>query len=165
MNIAAFAVIQHQEAEHWDDQIGGLAGLGNRAPVLAWAITISMLALAGVPGTVGFIGKFRLIQALVDGGYGWLAIVLVIGAMISLGYYLRVVAAVWMSPEGARAKASVSSTVAPIAGGSQEADKLPYPEIAVVAGLFAAATIFFGIIPGPLFHFAAHAGAALSGLF
>jgi NADH-quinone oxidoreductase subunit N len=165
MNIAAFAVIQHQEAEHGDDQIGGLAGLGKRAPVLAWAITISMLALAGVPGTVGFIGKFRLIDALVNGGYGWLAIVLVVGAMISLGYYLRVVAAVWMSPEGSRAAAPLPGTLAPIAGGSQEADKLPYPEIAVVAGLFAAATIFFGIIPGPLFHFAAHAGAALSGLF
>ena len=57
-----------------------------------------MLALAGVPGTAGFVGKFQLIDALVDGNYTWLAIVLVIGAVISLGYYLRVVAAIWMSP-------------------------------------------------------------------
>ena len=54
------------------------------------------------PGTVGFIGKFQLIHALVDGDYTWLGIVLVIGSMISLGYYLRVVAAMWMRP-GARA--------------------------------------------------------------
>jgi hypothetical protein len=55
--------------------------------------------------------------------------------------------------------------VAPIAGGSQEADKLPYPEVVLVAAVFAAATIVFGVIPGPLFHLASHAGAALSGLF
>ncbi len=36
-----------------------------------------MLALAGIPGTVGFVGKFQLIHALVDGNYTWLAIVLV----------------------------------------------------------------------------------------
>jgi NADH-quinone oxidoreductase subunit N len=166
MNIAAFAVIQHQEAAGGDDQIGGLAGLGKRSPTLAWSITIAMLALAGVPGTIGFIGKFRLIDALVNGGYGWLAVVLVVGAMISLGYYLRVVAAVWMSPEGSRAAAApVAGAIAPIAGGSPEADKLPYPEIVAVASLFAAASIFFGVIPGPLFHLASHAGAALTGLF
>ena len=102
MNLSAFAVIQHQEAANGDDRIGGLAGLGKRSPALAWSITIAMLALAGVPGTVGFIGKFQLIHALVDGGYGWLAIVLVVGAMISLGYYLRVVAAVWMTPATAQ---------------------------------------------------------------
>jgi NADH-quinone oxidoreductase subunit N len=180
MNIAAFAVIQHQQADTGDDRISGLAGLGKRNPVLAWSITAAMLALAGVPGTVGFIGKFQLIHALVDGGYGWLAVVLVVGAMISLGYYLRVVAAVWMSPTGSRASvpglggagagaggagAVGAGAVAPIAGGSPEADKLPYPEVVAVAALFAAATIVFGVIPGPLFHLASHAGAALTGLF
>ncbi|HEX3615714.1 MAG TPA: NADH-quinone oxidoreductase subunit N [Solirubrobacteraceae bacterium] len=175
MNIAAFAVIQHQQYASGDDRVSGLAGLGKRSPVLGWSITLAMLALAGVPGTIGFIGKFQLIHALVDGGYGWLAIVLVVGAMISLGYYLRVVAAVWMSPEGAHASIGASAVapgacagagaIAPIAGGSQEADKLPYPEVAFVAALFAAATVFFGVIPGPLFHLASHAGAALTSLF
>jgi NADH-quinone oxidoreductase subunit N len=182
MNIAAFAVIQHQQYARGDDRISGLAGLGKSSPILGWSITLAMLALAGVPGTIGFIGKFQLIHALVDGGYGWLAIVLVVGAMISLGYYLRVVAAVWMTPAGSVASISPSAVepaaagggaggiggvggVAPIAGGSQEADKLPYPEVVLVAAVFAAATIVFGVIPGPLFHLASHAGAALSGLF
>ncbi len=163
MNLGAFAVIQHQEAATGDDQIGGLSGLGKRSPALAWSMTLAMLALAGVPGTVGFIGKFQLIHALVNGGYGWLAIVLVVGAMISLGYYLRVVAAVWMTPDSARATAP--GGYAPIAGGSPEADKLPYPEVVFVGLVFAALTVVFGVIPGPLFHFASHAGAALSGLF
>ena len=48
------------------------------------------------PATVGFIGKFYLIRALVDGDYTWLAIVLVIGSMLSLGYYLRVIGVMWM---------------------------------------------------------------------
>jgi NADH-quinone oxidoreductase subunit N len=163
MNMGAFAVIQHQEAATGDDQMSGLAGLGRRSPLLAWSITIAMLALAGVPGTVGFIGKFRLIDALVDGGYGWLAIVLVVGAMISLAYYLRVVAMVWMTP--ARASLPSPSGVAPIAGGSPEADKLPYPEVVAAGLVFAALTVVFGIIPQPLFNFAARAAASLTGLF
>ena len=67
-------------------------------------MTIGMLGLAGIPGTVGFIGKFQLIHALVNGDYTWLAIVLVIGSMISLGYYLRVVATMWMRPVGPRGR-------------------------------------------------------------
>src|SRR5438270_53543 len=176
MNMAAFAVIVAAQQERPDgDSVTALGGLGMRAPWLGWAMTVAMLALAGIPGTVGFIGKFQLIHALVDGSYTWLAIVLVIGSMISLGYYLRVVAAIWMRPTtafpgavGARARASA---LAPIAGGSQEADgelaaEVPVemaalrpssqPEIAIVAGVFSVAVIFFGIFPSPLFNFVAH---------
>jgi NADH-quinone oxidoreductase subunit N len=130
MNIAAFAVVHAHERETGDDQLGGLAGLGARNPWLAGSLTIAMLALAGVPGTVGFIGKFQLIHALVSGHYTWLAIVLVLGAMISLGYYLRVVAAVWMSPGTSVGAARPSGMrFAPIAGGSPEADgdETPFP--------------------------------------
>jgi NADH-quinone oxidoreductase subunit N len=174
MNIAAFAVIHMQETETGSDRIAGLSGLGKRSPALAWSLTIAMLGLGGIPGTVGFIGKFQLIHALVDGSYSWLAIVLVVGAMISLGYYLKVVAAVWMSPAPATpdistvsppaATPAVASAMPPIAGGSPEADAFPYPEVVFVAVFFAALVVVFGIIPQPLFHLAAHAGAALTGL-
>jgi NADH-quinone oxidoreductase subunit N len=136
MNMAAFAVIvANQNARGDGDELSGLAGLGARDPWLAWPLTISMLALAGIPGTVGFIGKFQLIHALVDGDYTWLAIVLVVGSMISLGYYLRVIAAMWMRVEtpspgpGFAARfafgtGSGPGGLAPIAGGSPEADAL-----------------------------------------
>ena len=180
MNLAPFAVIVAEEHERPDgDYLSGLAGLGARRPWLAWPMTIGMLALAGIPGTVGFIGKFQLINALVSGAYTWLAIVLVIGSMISLGYYLRVVATIWMRPPVAApvpAPATGPGELAPIAGGSLEADEweegpgsagaaLAYPELVFVAVVFAAATIFFGVFPSPLFNFTAHAANALSGLF
>ncbi len=205
MNLAAFAVIAavERDAERGDD-ISGLNGLGARRPWLAWPMTIAMLSLAGIPGTAGFIGKFQLIHALVNGHYLWLAIVLVIGSMISLGYYLRVVATMWMgtySPARAQvATATSEAALPPIAGGSQEADEEepdargsgeagadgsgqkdgapetapvahqrragwlpPHAPLVFVAVVFAAATIFFGIVPQPLFHFADHAGRALIG--
>jgi NADH-quinone oxidoreductase subunit N len=169
MNVAVFAAVHAQELETGNDRISGLAGLGKRSPALAWGITVGMLGLAGIPGTIGFIGKFQLIHALVNGGYGWLAIILVVGAMISLGYYLKVVAAVWMSPASTSAStkaAALTSTggIAPVAGGSPEVDRLPYPEVVLVGAVFGALTIIFGIIPGPIFHLAAHAGSALGGL-
>ncbi len=183
MNLAPFAVIVAEEHERPDgDYLSALSGLGARRPWLAWPMTIGMLALAGIPGTVGFIGKFQLIHALVSGDYTWLAIVLVIGSMISLGYYLRVVATIWMRPAVAApmlpagaAPAAAPGGLAPIAGGALEADEweegpgpagvLAYPELTFVAVAFAAAAIFFGIFPQPLFHFASHAANALAGLF
>jgi NADH-quinone oxidoreductase subunit N len=176
MNLAAFAVIVARErATDWGDDLGAFAGLGHTQPLLAWPLTIAMLALAGFPATAGFIGKIYLVDALVTGDYAWLAIVLVIGSMISLGYYLRVVAAMWMrdAPGAEPAPAPTASGLPAVAGGSQEADALdgavapvrPQPEVLVVAWIAAAATVALGIVPQPLFELAAHAGRALTGIF
>ncbi len=175
MNLAAFAVIVARERVSVEgDDLAAFAGLGRTQPLLAWPLTIAMLALAGVPATAGFIGKVYLIDALVNGNYTWLAIVLVIGSMISLGYYLRVVATMWMreAPDTSAAPAPVGATGLPaIAGGSQEADALaataerPQVEVVFVAWIAAAATIVLGIVPQPLFDLAEHAGRALTGIF
>jgi NADH-quinone oxidoreductase subunit N len=191
MNMAVFACIVGREAEQpeFGDDISTLTGLGARNPWLAWPMTIGMLALAGIPGTVGFVGKFQLIHALVNGGYTWLGILLVVGSMISLGYYLRVVAMMWMRREPALSTpASVAGRpagLAPMAGGSQEADAgtlggahgvalsggstraglFRQPEIVFVGLISTAAVLFFGIIPSPLFTFAWHAGRAITGIF
>jgi len=142
MNMAAFAVIvarerelsipptQHDPAGRVGDSIAGIAGLGRERPWLAWPLTISMLALAGIPATAGFIGKFYLIDAAVSGGYTWLGVVIVVGSMISLAYYLPVVAAVWTSPSSATAADSpppAAGAIPAIAGGSQELDDEPGP--------------------------------------
>ena len=138
-------------------------GLGRERPLLAWPLTISMLGLAGLPATAGFIGKLYLIEALVEGDYTWLAVFIAVGTMISLAYYLRVVAAMWMRP---RREASPAATPA-IAGASPEADPID-PDagrrlyLVGPALLAAAAVIFFGIVPQPLVDFAEHAGASLA---
>lgn len=213
MNMAAFAVIvareretraiaQARNPEEWltededpdgwvGDSIQTLAGLGRERPLLAWPMTISMLALAGIPATAGFIGKFYLIDAAVAGGYTWLGVVIVIGSMISLGYYLPVIATMWMSSPAAAATPPPSA-IPVIAGGSPELDDESesagfgagapvlggaggagtpsavttaaprlQPEVAFVAVLAGAATIFFGIVPQPLFNLVHGVGSAL----
>jgi NADH-quinone oxidoreductase subunit N len=228
MNMASFAVIVARERETGlDDSLDAIAGLGRERPWLAWPMTISMLALAGIPATAGFIGKFYLIDAAVSGGYAWLGVVIVTGSMISLGYYLPVIAAMWMreAPAGA-GRGSATGPAGPagptpgalpaLAGGSPELDaegalapagdpggasggdlggasggdlggasggdlggastgdlggapgapaRGLQLEVALVAVLAGAATIFFGVIPQPLFDLVHQAGGALSGLF
>jgi NADH-quinone oxidoreductase subunit N len=176
MNLAAFAVIVARERESGvGDDISSLYGLGERRPLLAWPMTIAMLALAGFPATAGFFGKVYLIGAAVDNGYAWLGVAIVVGSAISLAYYLRVVAAVWMRAPEPRPFLPGGTARPAIAGGSQEADADPaavaapaplfQPELVAVAVLCAAATIFFGVYPEPLLDLAHDAGAALSGLF
>ena len=162
MNLAAFAVIVARERETpFGDDIRAVRGLGAERPWLAWPLTIAMFALAGLPATAGFIGKIYLIEALVAGDYTWLGVMIAIGTMISLAYYLRVVAAMWMRPEPEPAGADSA-----IAGASPEADPVD-PEagrrwyLVGPALLAAAATVFFGVIPQPLVEFAERAGAAL----
>ncbi len=161
MNLAAFAVVIARERETpYGDDIESVRGLGSARPLLAWPLTISMLGLAGLPATAGFIGKLYLIETLVEGDYTWLAVFIAVGTMISLAYYLRVVAAMWMRPDR-----ETAATPA-IAGASPEADPID-PDagrrlyLVAPALLAAAATIFFGVIPQPLVEFAQHAGASL----
>jgi NADH-quinone oxidoreductase subunit N len=165
MNVAAFAVVIARErvSEHGDD-LASLANLGQASPWLAWPMTISMLALAGFPATAGFIGKFYLIDASVSGDYTWLGIMIVIGSMISLGYYLRVLAVMWMGRVEVDLPTTPPRRAKPVAGWSPEADARAQPEAALVALLAAAAILFFGIWPDPLFQLAHDVGSALPGL-
>ena len=164
MNLAVFATIvaRERETEHGDD-IHALDGIGRSKPLLAWPLTIGILALAGLPGTSGFIGKLFLIEASVEGDYTWLGIAIVVGTMVSMAYYLRVLAAVWMpsaspAPEPGAAPA--------IAGGSPEADTTVKGAsrcgLVVGAGLIcAAATVAFGVYPDPLIDWASAAGESI----
>jgi NADH-quinone oxidoreductase subunit N len=181
MNVAAFAVIVARERETGlGDDMSTLYGLGAERPLLAWPMTIAMLSLAGFPATAGFFGKVTLIGAAVNNGYTWLGVVIVIGSAISLAYYLRVVAAVWMRAPGERPAAVVAAARPAIAGGSAEADtdpeavaasarvtgrRLVQPEVIGLGVLCAAASVFFGVYPSPLLDLAQDAGAAFTNLF
>jgi NADH-quinone oxidoreductase subunit N len=162
MNVAAFAVVVARErvSEHGDD-LESVRDLARAAPLLAWPLTIAMLGLAGFPATVGFIGKFYLIDAAVSGDYAWLGIVIVVGSMISLAYYLRVIAVMWMDRLEVQLPTVPPRTVKPVAGWSPEADPRAQPEIVAVALIAAAATVVLGIVPSPLFDAVRDVGSSL----
>jgi NADH-quinone oxidoreductase subunit N len=163
MNVAAFAVVVARErvSEHGDD-LESIRDLGRAAPLLAWPMTIAMLALAGFPATAGFIGKFFLIDAAVEGGYAWLGIAIVVGSMISLVYYLRVVAVMWMDRLEVQLPTVPPRWVRPVHGWSPEADPRAQWEVTAIAVLAAAATIALGVYPSPLFDAVRDIGTSLA---
>jgi NADH-quinone oxidoreductase subunit N len=158
MNVAPFAVITARERAGAGDGFEGLRGLGREAPALAWSMTISMIALSGLPITAGFIGKLFLIEAAVGGNYAWLAVVIVLGSAMSLVYYLRVIATMWMGAEATAENVATGDAV--LAGASPEADSSKHPELVAIAVLAAAASIVFGVWPGPLLDLARDAAIA-----
>jgi NADH-quinone oxidoreductase subunit N len=165
MNVAAFSVVVARErVSEFGDDLRSFEDLGRAAPVLAWPMTIAMLSLAGFPATAGFIGKFFLIDASVSGDYTWLGIAIVIGSVLSLAYYLRVIAVMWMGRYEVELPSVPPRRVHPVAGWSPEADPWVQPEVVAVALLAAAATIFFGLWPDPLFDVARDVSSALPGL-
>ncbi len=162
MNLAVFAVIVARERESGlGDDIASVQGLGASRPLLAWPLTIGILALAGLPGTSGFIGKLFLIEAAVDGDYTWLAVMIVAGTMVSLVYYLRVLASVWIPTFTTTAESPRPA----IAGASPEADAPGTGRCPLIWGsavVCAAATVAFGVYPSPLVDWAQQAGGSLT---
>ena len=100
MNIGAFAIIvlvgKKGEA---NNNVSDYAGLGFRRPVLALLMSIFLFSLAGIPPTVGFIGKFYLFSAAIKSGYIWLAVIGVMNSLVSVWYYLGVIVNIYMMPE------------------------------------------------------------------
>src|SRR6059036_2848195 len=98
--LAAFALLaaKGRDGER-DVRIDDLAGLGTRRPWLAFALAVCMLSLLGFPGTAGFIGKWYVLVAATAAGQLPLAAILVLTSVISAGYYLPVIMAMYMQPE------------------------------------------------------------------
>jgi len=97
--VAAFAVlIAKGRGGERDVTTDDLAGLAESDPLLALAMAISMLSLLGFPGTAGFMGKWYILSAATGGGFTTLAVVLVLTSVVSAGYYLPVIMAMYMKP-------------------------------------------------------------------
>jgi NADH-quinone oxidoreductase subunit N len=137
-NLGAWGIVLALEKTEGSGlEIEDYAGLGSKYPALALAMTVFMLSLTGVPPTVGFMGKFYLFRAAIDADLFWLAIVGVITSLISAYYYLRVIVVMYM----------------------QEGNPVPRLEMLLntTVILSALATIFFGLLPGPLLQLASQA--------
>jgi NADH-quinone oxidoreductase subunit N len=97
--LAAFAILAAlgRKGER-DVTLDDLAGLAERRPWMAAAMAVCMLSLLGFPGTIGFIGKWYILTSLVTEGQNILAVVLVLTSVVSAGYYLPVIMAMYMRP-------------------------------------------------------------------
>lgn len=103
--LGAFAVIIFVSLWLDSDEISDFNGLYAKAPLLAIALLVSLLSLIGVPGTGGFIGKFMLISAAIEEGAFWLAIAAGFNSVIALGYYWKVIRALFVQePRGLQVK-------------------------------------------------------------
>lgn len=145
MNLGAFGVVlalgrQQEEVLTIDDY----AGLGRRAPALAAAMALFMFALAGIPPTAGFVGKFYIFSAAVQSGFVGLAVIGVLASLISVYYYLRVVVVMYMrEPTG-------------------EVPILPRRAPAVIALVVSVAgTLLLGLFPNAFMTAASHSLVAL----
>lgn len=145
MSLAGFgalAALAHQGRE--PTTLEDLAGLGQRRPLFAAGLTVTLVSLTGLPVSAGFVGKFFLFRAAVDSGHAALALLGVLMSVVSAYYYLRVVVAMYMRPpEGDDTWGAVG-----LASG-------------VALALCAAVILGLGIYPDPVLEFARTAALAL----
>ncbi len=99
MTFLAFLVLVPVAKASGGDEISHFNGLGRRAPGLALALLLSMLSLAGLPFTVGFLGKFFIFEAAMDQQNYLLVVIGVVTVACGFYYYLKVVRAMyWQAP-------------------------------------------------------------------
>jgi NADH-quinone oxidoreductase subunit N len=144
--LAAFGVITLvRDADGEATDLSRWAGLGRRSPLIAGIFALLLLALAGIPLTSGFTGKFAVFAAAVDGGAGPLVVVAVISSAIAAFFYVRVIVLMFFNdpaPDG--------PTVA-----------IPGAFTAVALALGVAVTLVLGIYPSPLLKLADQAALFL----
>lgn len=88
-NLAAFGVVVELRGR---TALADYAGLARSRPVLAGALGISFLSFIGVPPLSGFVAKLLLFLVAIEAGYAWLAVIAAINTVISIFYYIRVLA-------------------------------------------------------------------------
>ncbi len=148
MNLGAFGVVilVGRKKDSYLN-IYDYSGLGFQYPGLAVAMSVFMFALAGIPPTAGFVGKFYIFSAAVQAGYIWLAIIGVMNSLVSVYYYLRITVLMYMRPA--------------------EADLGPVsmtPCLTLVLLITAAGVLLVGIFPGFFYNLAVTSAKVFPGL-
>ncbi len=97
--IGAFGLISHIIAETkvrvtFDD----FKGLAQERPYLAALMTIFMMSFAGIPTTIGFMGKFYVFVEAIHAGYIWLVVIAVLATIVSVYYYFKLIAMMYFYP-------------------------------------------------------------------
>ncbi len=133
MSLGAFGmVLLLSRAGFEADALDDFRGLNQRSPWYAFMMLVLMFSLAGIPPTVGFYAKLAVIQATVNAGLVWLAVVSVLFSLVGAFYYLRVVKLMYFDD---------ATDHAPLAAGR---------DMRVLMTANGLAVLLLGIMPGPL---------------
>jgi NADH-quinone oxidoreductase subunit N len=140
VKLGAFTIVsQLGGAGEKNLSIDDYAGLAQRQPWVAAALSVYLLSLLGLPVTAGFFGKFYVFKAAVNSHLMWLAILMAINSIIGAYYYFRLIVVMYMRESSAEAAA-----VGPVA--------FPIGVNAVLL-ITVAGTILFGLYPNPVINF------------
>ncbi len=134
-NLGAFLCVISVSNHFGTDEIDSYAGLGQRSPFLAFALTLFLLSLAGIPPLVGFIGKFFVFASAIQGRFFTLAIVAALNSAVAAFYYFKVVRQMYLVP-------------APTAEPLSHPVSLWIALIVTLAGI-----IILGLVPSPFITF------------
>jgi NADH-quinone oxidoreductase subunit N len=93
--IAAFSVILYVCKNRNNEDITNFHGLGKTNPLLAAILTAALLSMAGIPIFAGFFAKLVLFSQTIKAGYLALVIVAVVNSIISVGYYFKLILAMY----------------------------------------------------------------------
>jgi NADH-quinone oxidoreductase subunit N len=116
-------------------EISSYRGAARRSRWLGAAFVLALAGLAGLPpGLAGLFAKVTIVDALIGHGWGWLAAVVAVNAVVALAYYVRAAATLYAPADPAAVVARVT-VVAP----------------AVALWIFAAAAVVLGFAPQVLF--------------
>jgi NADH-quinone oxidoreductase subunit N len=140
VKIGAFTIVS--EIGGWGEKnltLDDYAGLAQRQPVAAAALSLYLLSLLGLPVTAGFFGKFYIFKAAVNSHLIWLAVLMAINSIIGAYYYLRVIVVMYMREGSAEAMAA-----APV--------RFPVA-VNVVLAVTAIGTVYFGLFPNQVLNF------------
>ena len=118
------------------------AGLGKEAPVVAGVFAFFLLAMAGIPLTSGFVGKWAVFAAALSAGAWPVVIVAILTSILAAFFYVRVIVLMYFSD--------------PVGDGP--AVSRPSVLTATAVALCAGVTLLLGVLPGPLLDLAANAG-------
>ena len=97
--LTAIAALAGREDQ--GDQLHALAGQGRAQPFHGLMLTVFIASFAGVPPTVGFVGKFLVLGGLVSNGYVGVAIVAMLLAVVGAAYYFKLLVTVWSAATAA----------------------------------------------------------------
>ncbi|HSR13012.1 MAG TPA: NADH-quinone oxidoreductase subunit N, partial [Thermodesulfobacteriota bacterium] len=144
MDLGAFGAVAILSARERDlDDLEDCRGLAFVHPWTAALLAVSLVSLAGLPPTGGFIGKFALFRAVLHSGYIVIAVIGILAAVVSVFFYFKVVVAFFMSPPRPIAAKAIAATEG------------------VAGALILLATVWLGLFPEPVFVVIADAVLAL----